>query len=93
MHAGPCMPVHVCSMQHACRFMHAGSCMPVHASCCWCVRAHGARTVKMPGQFRVKKVWLAKCTCLKFSMFVYLNLAIYCVAQIRYYLYYKSTYL
>jgi hypothetical protein len=32
MHAGSYMPV------HACRF--------IHASCCWCVRAHGVRTVK-----------------------------------------------
>jgi hypothetical protein len=64
-----------CSTAHACRFMHAGPCMPIHpwhacthvnhASCCSCVRAHGARTVKnIHGQFRVKKLWLAKCTCL-----------------------------
>jgi hypothetical protein len=56
MHAGPCMPVHACSIAcsmhaacmpvHTSRVMYAGPCMPVHASCCWCVHAHGVRTVK-----------------------------------------------
>jgi hypothetical protein len=29
MHAGPCMPVHACSVHAACMPVH--SCMPVHA--------------------------------------------------------------
>jgi hypothetical protein len=77
IHAGPCMPVHAHSMQYACGMhawsMHASSCMPVHA--CRSMRAAADACVrtayvlqKMPGQFRVKKLWLAKCTCLNTYM-------------------------
>jgi hypothetical protein len=79
MHTGSCMPVHACRFIHAACSMHAacthaGSCMPVHAcrsmhtgSCqLLLMRACAQRAYckKMPGQFRVKKLWLAKRTYL-----------------------------
>jgi hypothetical protein len=51
---------------HPCRLIHAGPCMPVHSCQLLLMRACARRAYckKMPGQFRVKKLWLAKCTCL-----------------------------
>ena len=52
-------------------FVHAGPCMFIHASCMLLMRACARRAYckkKMPGQFRVKKVWLVKCTVLNYTV-------------------------
>jgi hypothetical protein len=68
---------------HACRIMHANLCRLMHACQLLLMRACVRRAYckKMPDQFRVKKLCLVKCTCLKAYFLVYLRPAVHAYRQ------------